>query len=636
MARIFVLYAILLVALGHASPLRADALVLTPDLSRVELGSHLEYLEDGAGQLSLDQVRTTSSGWRKSEQEVLSFGYTAATYWVRFDLAQGVDLTPDPVLTKTPAQPLLYLLEIAYPVLDQVDVHVFQDHEPVAHYHMGDRLPYAQRPVDNPNFVVPLEVHPASTTTIYLRVQSSSSVQVPLTLYQDLDLVEANYDRGVLQALFYGAMFVMVIYNLLVFLAIRDISYFYYVMTVISISILLAGIEGLTFKYLWPESAWLNDSILVVALSGTVIFSALFFRSFLAIPQTRPRLSKVLLIFAMLTALTAASAFFLPYRPTMLTTILLAVGAILVGFWAGIVRWRDGFHAAKYLNIAWSCVLVAGLLLALNKLGFLPRNGFTENVGQIGTGFQTLLLSFALAHHMNHERKMREQAQQESVAAQQELLDQQVRANEDLDRMVRQRTEELELANSKLKQISATDGLTNLLNRRAFEELFQIEYKRAYREKRALAVLMIDLDHFKQINDRYGHPFGDLCLVQTSHAILANIRRPPDIAGRYGGEEFIVLLPNTDTEGAVHVARSILATLARTEIQDGAQSITVAASIGVAAHVPDDQSDRARLLKEADQSLYVAKANGRNRVEWHTQGFPGDEEPGQLEGKQCP
>ena len=111
-----------------------------------------------------------SSGWLNSEHEVLSFGYTASTYWIRFGLTQGFDLTQDRART------LSYLLEIAYPVLDHVDVHVFQDDVRVAHYSMGDRLSYAQRPVDNPNFVVPLEVQPEGTTEIYLRVQSSSSM----------------------------------------------------------------------------------------------------------------------------------------------------------------------------------------------------------------------------------------------------------------------------------------------------------------------------------------------------------------------------------------------------------------------------------------------------------------------------
>lgn len=607
MARIITRCLVLAFALVQVSTVLAGALTLSPQQDRLQLGPYVEYREDPEGTLTIghiDHVEPRSSAWIHSEQDVLSFGYTASTYWVRFSLTQGGD------------RALSYLLEIAYPVLDHVYVHVFQEGVQVAYYSMGDQLPYAQRPVDSPNFLVPLSIQPSGTTTVYLRVRSSSAVQVPLTLYQDLSLVEANYDRGVVQALFYGAMLVMAMYNLLVFFSIRDISYLYYVLVVMSVLILLGGIEGLTFKFIWPNSPWLNDSTLILGLSGIVAFSVLFYRSFLVIPQTRPILSKVLLAFAILTTFTAVGAFFLPYRPMILITIFLAVTAIMTAAWAGIVRWRDGFDAAKYLNIAWICVLVAGLLFALNKLGYLPRNGFTENVMQIGTGLQALLLSFVLAHRITYERNMRERAQQDSAAARQTLFQQQVSANEHLDRMVRQRTEELEQANLKLKEMGAADGLTNLLNQRAFMEIFKNEYERVYRNQYSLAILMIDLDHFKSINDRYGHPFGDLCLVEAADVIRANIRRPTDIGARYGGEEFILMLPNTDVDGAVCVAQAILETLERTEIKDENHCVTVSASIGVAARIPEDQSDRQTLLKEADRQLYVAKDNGRSRVEW--------------------
>src|SRR5690606_28237550 len=191
------------------------------------------------------------------------------------------------------------------------------------------------------------------------------------------------------------------------------------------------------------------------------------------------------------------------------------------------------------------------------------------------------------------------------------------------------RTEELERTNAKLKQISVTDGLTNLLNRRAFEEVFLTEYKRAYREKSSLAILMIDLDHFKRINDQYGHPFGDLCLIKAAEIISQNIRRPSDVAARYGGEEFIRLLPNTDTHGAVYVARNILRMLAEALVTDGEHQLAMTASIGVSAETPRSSDGREGLLKQADQQLYAAKEAGRNRIVWcNDLGVPGNARSG--------
>src|SRR5690606_11743457 len=111
---------------------------------------------------------------------------------------------------------------------------------------------------------------------------------------------------------------------------------------------LLATIQGLTYMYLWPGNVTLNDATLVLSLSGMIFFPTLFFRSFLSLPETRPVLSRVLLVFTCLSILTAAGGFFLPYRFMIVTTILLVLGAIMTGFTAGILRWLDGYHAAKY------------------------------------------------------------------------------------------------------------------------------------------------------------------------------------------------------------------------------------------------------------------------------------------------
>ena len=216
---------------------------------------------------------------------------------------------------------------------------------------------------------------------------------------------------------------------------------------------------------------------------------------------------------------------------------------------------------------------------------------------------------------MNSERELREKAEQASAAAQNALLDQQIKANEDLDRLVQSRAAELQEANERLAALGATDSLTGLLNRRAFEERLLVEYERAHRNQSPIAVLMIDLYHFKQINDNCGHLFGDLCLTQAAQSIQASLGRAADVVARYGGEEFIVMLPDTDVAGATSIGQTMLKALAGMVVENGTYSVTLTASIGVAAHVPRSTSDREELLKEADRYLYMAKGNGRNRIE---------------------
>src|SRR5690606_656780 len=177
--------------------------------------------------------------------------------------------------------------------------------------------------------------------------------------------------------------------------------------------------------------------------------------------------------------------------------------------------------------------------------------------------------------------------------------------NEDLDRKVRERTKELEQANQRLQEVSMTDGLTKLYNRRHFDDIYTREYVRAFREQSPLCVLMIDVDYFKQINDRHGHQFGDFCLVKAGEIIASSIRRPPDIAARYGGEEFVLVLPNTDLEGGHKVAMKIHQQFAITPVCDGERTLGMTVSIGVAGHIPATRDGRDELLKIADSLLYA-------------------------------
>src|SRR5690606_40510678 len=149
------------------------------------------------------------------------------------------------------------------------------------------------------------------------------------------------------------------------------------------------------------------------------------------------------------------------------------------------------------------------------------------------------------------------------------ILDMQIKLNRDLDRLIRARTEELEKANEKLQEMSITDELTQLRNRRFFDQNFSKEYMRAHRNRWPIAVLMIDIDHFKQLNDTHGHLTGDLCLAKAGELIAQSIQRPSDLAARYGGEEFIVLMPNTDHQGALLISENIRTAFQCAEIRYG-------------------------------------------------------------------
>ncbi len=179
------------------------------------------------------------------------------------------------------------------------------------------------------------------------------------------------------------------------------------------------------------------------------------------------------------------------------------------------------------------------------------------------------------------------------------------------------RTEQaLKKAHDKLQMLAVMDGLTKIPNRRRFDEYLETEWRRAFREKKMLSVVLSDIDFFKFFNDTYGHQAGDDCLIQVAQAIQKSVHRASDLVARYGGEEFAMILPDTDTKGACAVAESARKAVEFLCIAHEASNVCshVTLSLGVASMMPDDTGTPGQLVEMADKALYRAKENGRNQV----------------------
>lgn len=192
-------------------------------------------------------------------------------------------------------------------------------------------------------------------------------------------------------------------------------------------------------------------------------------------------------------------------------------------------------------------------------------------------------------------------------------------------------TRKLDDANRELTRLSAVDGLTGIANRRRFDESLLREWRRAARGGLPLALLLVDVDSFKQFNDGYGHQVGDECLKAVARTLEQKLRRPTDLVARYGGEEFAAILPETSESGALAVAEAMRAGVEGLSITHRFSSAApvVSISIGVATLIPPRGDDNGfiALLKAADEALYQAKAIGRNRVQLHSGGTQGREAP---------
>lgn len=198
------------------------------------------------------------------------------------------------------------------------------------------------------------------------------------------------------------------------------------------------------------------------------------------------------------------------------------------------------------------------------------------------------------------------------------LYDEVMSANAKLEEMaaqLEQKSAALEDANAHLAKaietlhrISTMDGLTELANRRLFDETLALEWRRGGRTRKALSLLIVDIDHFKRYNDQHGHQAGDECLRAVARTLQGAVHRAADCVARYGGEEFVILLPETESEHARQIAELI-----RSRVDELRMCVTV--SVGVATMVPDHDVDHSEhFVKKADEALYEAKRQGRNRV----------------------
>ena len=178
-------------------------------------------------------------------------------------------------------------------------------------------------------------------------------------------------------------------------------------------------------------------------------------------------------------------------------------------------------------------------------------------------------------------------------------------------------TGQLNDANKELQRLSTTDGLTGIANRRLFDESLSREWRRCSRLKKPLSIVLFDVDFFKKYNDKYGHQAGDECLKLVAKEVARTAPRPGDLAARYGGEEFVLILAETDQEGACWVADLVRQNLSALNIPHGESShMHVTISCGVTSVVPSDELSVGKLVKSADIALYIAKEHGRNRVEY--------------------
>lgn len=584
--------AFLLLWPGFACALTVD---IEPGFRHQFVGKGMDYLEDGSGLLEIEAIRQRND-WQPFSNRELNFGFSTSAYWMRFNITNRTQLTQR------------LIIENRFPLLDHMTFHFRRGDSAFTAESVGDGFPATDRKTLHSHFLMPLELAAAESVAVVIRVQSASGLQIPIVVWEQNAFIETDHVLSILYGVLYGLLLAMGLYHLLIFYSVRELSFLYYALFNFSILGAYSCLHGVSSAYLWPHSVVASDLFIMLTISAASLFAALFVNSILQIPQSRPRLAKLIRFLVQGAIIMIVGSLIVPYG-IMVKWVLGYMGiTMIVMFVALLLRLLDGYPPAKYIFLGGALSSIGFSIATLGSIGIIAATPATEAAGYAGIIAMSMLDAFALSYRMNMDRQLRQDTQAE-------LIENQRQTNANLDRLVRERTGELEIANTLLLQISNTDALTQLHNRRHFDEIFAAEFKRAFRDKTPLSILLVDIDHFKMINDTYGHPFGDVCLESAASFIRASIRRPPDFAARYGGEEFVVLLPNTEIAGALHIAATIRDKFNTSSVQEADLQIVITVSIGLAGVVPGPSDSPASLLKTADLLLYQAKKKGRNRIE---------------------
>lgn len=396
-----------------ATPWRVDEAI-----GRYEVSAQFEFFEDRDQRWTFDAVRDGKVAFAPNPSDTLSFGYVNSVYWLR--------LTVSSAAVKDTSW-LLELTGLARSI-DEIDAwlpeHALGNSEQwhFQHFKSGDSVPFGERWIKHHAILFPLSLPPGKSVTLFLRVKTNGTLQIPAVLWSTSRYAEVEHHDYLQEGIFYGILLVMIFYNAFIFLSVKDASYLHYVLYLVCVLCFALSLKGIGFEYLWPDAIWWNNkSNLVFAVFG-VFFLLLFAMSFL---QTAVNTR---LIHRSLKVLLCTSIAILPV--VVLGSHYLAAAAlsiqylvsVLVVITAASFTLKRGFKAARYYLLAWLGVLLAVLVWVLNSFSVITSSWIGAYSFQVGTAIQVILFSFALADRINLMRKERESALKMQLAHSQKLI----------------------------------------------------------------------------------------------------------------------------------------------------------------------------------------------------------------------
>ncbi|AGA85145.1 sensor histidine kinase [Stutzerimonas stutzeri] len=376
-------------------PVVTSAVELDEHTRHLPLGQVMQVFEDPLGEARIEDITSTAfeSRFQPHQNAVFNAGYSRSVHWVR------VDLNYRPQTVQGARR---WLLEVAYPPLDSLQLYLADGQ---GGYRLagdtGDTKPWASREIRQGNYLFEIELQPNQPQRAYLRVASEGSIQVPLSLWSQHAYLEAQPGRIYVLGMIYGVLLAMLVYNLFIYVSIRDQSYLFYILYIAAFGLYQVSVNGAGVQFLWPDRPWWANAATPLLIGATGLFGCLFTRSFLRTAEHSRWMDRLLRLIIGFSVVVMVLALTTDYGLSLRLATALALLFTLAVFAAGILAWLRGMRVARYFIIAWSALLIGGQINTLMVLGHLPHNFLTMYASQLGAALEVVLLSMALADRIN-------------------------------------------------------------------------------------------------------------------------------------------------------------------------------------------------------------------------------------------
>lgn len=587
-----------------------------------KLGAHpmlpkAEIYVDENHELTVEQIHGSGS-FLTFKEESLNYGFTKARVWLRFQIQNDLP---------TSQERIMYL---RYFLLDEVTLYSLEKNNFKAHYsgrlhlseHINSLLPTRF-------FHFKLQIPANTKKTYYLALTSADAISTPIEM-ATLDQFQRMLIKDTVAiTLFFGLILANLCFAVFMLIKLREIQLVYYIGFLVFHHLLtLMMLEGVHANVLNIENLFWNRTGIIFTVNIAVVMSVLFLQSFLQLKNKYPSHYSLSRILFVITLVSTIQCLLVPHTIGSALSVLLCMSVGVGIMYVCIKCALEKDRSARLFLLSWSAGITGATIYGLRMWEILPVNEFTINAWKTGATLEAILFSFTIADRVTTERRMRQKTQTELVKqerllrkTQEQLLKSETAAKEELEKMVHERTQditrilaELENQNRQLTELSINDGLTKVRNRRFFNDAYPQIWKEALEQDKWISIILLDIDHFKSINDTYGHLVGDHCLISVATCLRNKITRPRDIICRFGGEEFILVLFDTDEASALHLAENLRATISEVKQDIDGSSITLTASFGVASYNSSTHIKPMDAVGQCDEALYQAKTGGRNQV----------------------